>query len=89
MRARIKAMDDLGSHSPNLKDSHSKLIKSTGPSVISPADLFSLLSKPTLLLDARPIEDYIHGHIGWKKSSIQGIPNGGIIQIEPDSVKPR
>jgi hypothetical protein len=43
-----------------------------------------------LILDIRPVEEYIQGHIGWKSGLYQpGVICGGVVNIEPEWLKPK
>lgn len=59
---------------------------SPSSSEISPSNLYNLFTQTrlhVLVLDVRPMQDYLQGHVRWKTRPEAQIPSG-IVQIEPD-----
>jgi rhodanese-related sulfurtransferase len=58
-------------------------------STISAVELQTILASSApriLIIDVRPLEEFIQGHICWK--SVQRPPTSGLINIEPEVLKP-
>ena len=86
--------NDSSAQFPSLASRNSLTPKSANPasfpqlSGISAVEVQTLLTSSNpriLLIDIRPLEDFIQGHIGWR--SIQSPPAAGVINIEPEWLK--
>ncbi|KAJ3052849.1 hypothetical protein HK102_011824, partial [Quaeritorhiza haematococci] len=100
----ISPHNPFGMFDPSLKPTPSQLTSQqhqqsntssqSSTTTITPAELYNRLSTTTervLVLDIRPQEEYIQGHIRWKKRRRREWrgegPVGGVICIEPDLLK--